>query len=145
MKTLFSLLIACIFATGSIGCASIPESEGFAYAESHQQSKFTADGHLKKARHLENRMTALEHQTEKLRHSISMYENKPYLDNKGFKRSALNNVMSTKLQKIDALREHIAWHRAEAERLEAQEEFTEGESQPLSLREDERPETFLQG
>ena len=61
-----------------------------------------------------------------------MYENKPYLDNKGFKRSALNNVMSTKLQKIDALRERIAWHRAEAERLEGEEGLTEGESKRLS-------------
>ena len=132
MKTLAFLVMSCILVTGTSSCASTPVSEGFADTEFHQKAKITADSHLKKALHLENRMTVLEDKTEKLKQSISMYENKPYLDNKGFKRSALNNVISTKLQKIDALRGRIAWHRAEAERLEAEEELTPGEYKRLS-------------
>ncbi|HBP90115.1 MAG TPA: hypothetical protein PKK23_11965 [Nitrospirales bacterium] len=83
----------------------------------HFNTAKTAEDHLTKAQNLEKEIERLEAQVSELKQDVARYNEKPYLDTKGFRRNGLKLLIGTSEKKISNIRKIVAWHRTEATRL----------------------------
>ena len=110
----------------SIGIASLL---GFVLAKTPQMShdpspeqianEWSAEEHLIASNLFEETAARLESKVSHLEQRLARFDQKPYLDPKGFKRQGWKRLMESHQAELSELEEQIAWHQEQANRLNA--------------------------
>ena len=113
--TIVFVMVVCLF--GLIGGATADIREPSIHVGSMQGALLSAQDHLSHAQNLEQKIDRLAKKVIEADQKVAKYNEKPYLDTKGIRRTGLKLLMGSTLTEIKELREQVAWHRAEASRL----------------------------
>ncbi len=83
------------------------------------KNEWTAEEHLNAANLFEETAARLESKVGHLEQRVERYIKKPYLDPKGFKVQGWKRLMGSHRAELSELREQIAWHYGQANRISA--------------------------
>lgn len=82
---------------------------------------WTLEDHMVAAKEKEQALQSLESRVQDVEKQIANFEEKPYFDPKGFKRTALQHVVGNLKGKKDLLTERVAWHYKQADQAKLME------------------------
>ena len=119
MNTMTSFMTTLVLGFGLTlaGCATSESMHDESFqGPDHENS---VDFHMEAIERNTAKMAIMEEKIQKLQKRITMFNQKPYRDPKGFRRSGWKLLMGNWRQELNDLKERIAWHTNKIERLQA--------------------------
>jgi TolA-binding protein len=111
------VLTGIVLASLSLGCAKTKTPVLPPHLSSQPTKEWSAEEHREVADLLHEEAVRLEDQVAHLEQRVERINKKPYLDPKEIKRQEWRALIRANREEISELREQIAWHHGEAERL----------------------------